>query len=174
MQTTNPNKTLVCTVVYLVKPAERLVWLGFKLKKVGAGRWNGPGGKLEEGETIRMCAVNETRQESGVVILPEDLKKAGIVDFFNGEFDDVPSYRVHFFTADRFVGEPRVMEPDKIESWTPFPFDSLPELQAGDRLFVSAMLDGKKFEGWVRYKDKNTDAVVSHSLTEVETVREDE
>lgn len=174
MHTTNSSmNTLVCTVVYLVDPIKRLVWLGFKLQKVGAGRWNGPGGKMEPGETVRMCAVNETRQESGVLLLPEDLKKLGVIDFFNSEDGAIPDYQVHFFMAERFVGTPREMESKKIGMWTPYPYDSLPELQAGDRLFLPGMLAGKKFEGWIRYKDPKTEEVVSHDLKEVMTVRDE-
>jgi 8-oxo-dGTP diphosphatase/2-hydroxy-dATP diphosphatase len=59
------------------------VLLGKKKRGFGTGRWNGFGGKVEEGETIEESAKRETREEAGIDV--SDLEKVGIIEF---EFQD--------------------------------------------------------------------------------------
>lgn len=59
-------------VGYLLSPGHRQVVLIKKLKPSWqAGKLNGPGGKLEEGETPAQCMRREFREEAGLD-LPED------------------------------------------------------------------------------------------------------
>ena len=55
---------------------ERVV-LGMKKIGFGKGKWNGFGGKLEEGETIEEAAVRELREESGMIASLESLILVG-------------------------------------------------------------------------------------------------
>ena len=50
-----------------------------------AGKWNGLGGKLENGETPEECAIREIYEESGLWV--KDLHLKGIITFpaFDGE-----------------------------------------------------------------------------------------
>jgi len=38
-----------------------------KKRGFGVGKWNGYGGKLEEGESIERCATRELEEECGIV-----------------------------------------------------------------------------------------------------------
>ena len=69
------------TVVMIYQPPK--VLLGKKKRCFGTGRWNGFGGKVEEGETIEESAKRETREEAGIDV--SDLEKVGIIEF---EFQD--------------------------------------------------------------------------------------
>jgi len=40
--------------------------LGLKMRGFGVGKWNGFGGKVERGESIRQAAVRECKEEAGV------------------------------------------------------------------------------------------------------------
>lgn len=55
------------------------VLLGLKKRGFGAGRWNGFGGKVEEGETMEESTIRETKEEAGIEI--DDLEKFGIINF---------------------------------------------------------------------------------------------
>ena len=62
------------------------VLLGMKKRGFGAGRWNGFGGKLEEGESIEESIKREIKEEAGIDI--NDLNKIGIIEF---EFENDPN-----------------------------------------------------------------------------------
>ena len=59
------------TLCYLLKDDE--VLLIRKKRGIGAGKINGPGGKVDPGETPLEAAVRETREEVGVTPLNLDL-----------------------------------------------------------------------------------------------------
>jgi len=44
------------------------ILLGMKKRGHGEGKWNGFGGKVEEGETIEEATRRETKEESGVEV----------------------------------------------------------------------------------------------------------
>ena len=55
------------------------ILLGMKKRGFGEGRWNGFGGKVEQGESVEEAARRELKEESGVVA--EKLEKVGIIEF---------------------------------------------------------------------------------------------
>lgn len=83
------------------------------LRRTGTGWMDGlfsiPAGGLEAGETIRMAAVREAREEVGVEIDPGDLAYAHTLHSMTEGNDWVG----HFFTVTAWTGIPRVCEPDK-------------------------------------------------------------
>src|SRR3989344_8174436 len=78
------------------------VLLGMKKRRFGAGRWNGYGGKVMEGETIEESLLRELKEEAGIDAIK--IEKQGIIDFAleeSGEVIEVNIYRVL-----EFKGEP--------------------------------------------------------------------
>jgi 8-oxo-dGTP diphosphatase len=72
------------TLLFLVKKQDnKISELLFAMKKrgFGAGRWNGVGGKLSEGETIVQAVVRETKEEIGVDVQESHLKKVAELAF---------------------------------------------------------------------------------------------
>ena len=54
------------------------ILLGRKRRGMGYGKWNGFGGKIEAGETMRECAARELFEECGLTVRPERLRWWGI------------------------------------------------------------------------------------------------
>ena len=91
----------ILTLCIIRKDARIL--LGMKKRGFGAGRWNGFGGKLHEGESIEDAARREVLEESGITV--NALTELGVLDF---EFQSDPAklMEVHVFTVTDFSGEP--------------------------------------------------------------------
>ncbi|SDQ38737.1 8-oxo-dGTP diphosphatase [Natronobacterium texcoconense] len=114
-----------------------------KRRGLGEGWYNGPGGKLEDGETPRECAVRETREEVGLEIDPESLEKAGELTFLlDGEVHIV----CHVYRTEEFSGEPTPSEEARPE-W--FAVEDVPydQMWEDDRLWLPGVLDGKTVVG---------------------------
>ena len=93
------------TLVFLYKPGEQELLLAMKKRGFGQGRWNGVGGKLNEGESIREASVREAEEEISVKIRPDDLEQVAILDF-SFEKKAVWNQQVHVFFATKWEGEP--------------------------------------------------------------------
>lgn len=82
--------------------------------------WTLPGGKQEYDETIIDCVKRETLEETNLEI--DDISVFGASD-------DISIDR-HFITlyafAERYSGDIKVMEPDKIDEWKWFELNNLP------------------------------------------------
>ena len=57
-------------------------------RSVDAGRLNGIGGKLEEGENFLEAAMRETKEETGYTVSARDIMFSGIVKLHGGYPDD--------------------------------------------------------------------------------------
>jgi 8-oxo-dGTP diphosphatase len=112
-----------------------------KKRGIGAGRINGPGGRIDDGETPLACAIREVEEELGVT--PRDVREAGRLRF---QFLDGLSMLVHVFRAASCEGEPRETE-EAIPIWTPL--DAIPyeRMWADDRFWLPLMLQGVGFDG---------------------------
>src|SRR3989338_7850236 len=116
--------------------------LGMKKRGFGAGRWNGFGGKIQEGENIEAAALRELQEETGVVA--EKMAEQGLLEF---EFQGNPDIlEVHVFRVDRFTGEPQETE-EMRPQW--FPVEGIPydTMWPDDKYWVPLFLEGKQFQG---------------------------
>lgn len=100
------------------------VLLGLRKAKHGEGTWCPPGGHLEYGESFEEGAVREAREETGLVIAPQDVVLADVTNDFFEESGK------HYVTLNMithcFSGEPKIMEPDKCAEWRWFDENNLP------------------------------------------------
>lgn len=121
------------------------VLLAMKKRGFGVGKWNGVGGKVQEGETIELAAVRETKEEIGVSINPEKMEKIGSVEF---NFRDKPEWNqhMHIFLVRDWEGEPKESE-EMLPQWyakQDIPFE---KMWVDDKHWLPVALAGKKFEG---------------------------
>ena len=118
------------------------VLLGMKKRGFGSGRWNGFGGKMEEGETIEQATIRELYEEVG--IKDGILHKVGILEFSFQNDDKI--LQVHIFKSDDFQGE--LVESGEMKpQW--FHIDEIPfkEMWPDDIYWMPLFLNGKKFKG---------------------------
>ena len=113
-----------------------------KKRGFGAGKINGPGGKVEPGETPLESALRETDEELGV--RPLDAELRGELHF---QFRDGFSLHCSVFLASHFEGEPHETD-EAIPLWTPL--DAIPydEMWADDRHWLPLLLHGETFAGF--------------------------
>lgn len=143
------------------------VLLGMKKRGFGAGRWNGFGGKVEEGETIEQAARRELAEEVG--IQDGRLQKTGVLEFiFESGSKDL---EVHVFKLSDFIDEPIETEEMRPE-W--FPTDGIPfaQMWSDDEYWFPLFLENKTFRGKFMF-DRPSDAehsakILSQELREVE------
>ena len=120
---------------------EGKILLIHKKRGLGAGKINGPGGRLEPGETARDCAIREVQEE--LRITPSEVERRGRVSF---QFVDGYSLEAEVFVAGSFEGTPTETEEAKPE-W--FALDNIPyaRMWADDAEWLPLMLEGRKFLG---------------------------
>ncbi len=132
------------TLIYLYKPKEGEILLAMKKRGLGAGKWNGIGGKLEGNETVFENAVRETKEEICVDIKGEDLEKVADIDFF---FDGKEEWdqHVHIFFLEKWQGEP--METEEMKPrWCKI--DEIPygDMWIDDILWMPRVFAGEKLK----------------------------
>jgi 8-oxo-dGTP diphosphatase len=109
----------------------------------GAGEFAGPGGHLEIGETIEACALRELAEEAGSGIKVKNIRFLCFINLKRY----LPKHYAHIhMVADWDSGEPKVMEPDKQDSWGWYAIDNLPQpLFAAMPEVIEAYKTGKSF-----------------------------
>ena len=112
-----------------------------KLRGIGAGKINAPGGKIEPGETPLEAAIRETQEE--LLVTPLKPRKMGELFF---AMSDLPDIFVHVFMAEAFSGKAGETE-EAIPRWTKIsdiPYDMMWE---DDEHWLPRMLEGETFRG---------------------------
>lgn len=90
---------MLATILFIIKDGR--VLLIEKKTGLGAGKINGPGGKIEAGETALEAAIRETEEE--LLITPHAPRKLGELQF---SMSDHPDILCHVYRADDFSGTP--------------------------------------------------------------------
>jgi len=71
--------------------------LQFKRRGFGVGKWNGPGGKVEPGETLEQAVVREVKEETGLVVSrPEKMAELIEAAFDGAPADSMKDVRILF------------------------------------------------------------------------------
>lgn len=140
------------------------VLLGMKKRGFGAGKWNGFGGKLKEGEDVRTAMVREVREEAGVDILPDDLIEAGTLEFHFANNPDWDNF-CYLFTAKSWIGEPSESEEMRPQWYaiTDIPFNSM---WIDDRHWLPLVLAGKKLKAEFLF-DAKGETILEKTIAEI-------
>ena len=131
------------TLCFLIQDGQIL--LIRKKRGLGAGKINGPGGRIEPGEKPHECAVRETSEEVGLT--PLNVQNRGELHF---QFADGYSLHCAVFVAHEFTGD--LIETDEaLPIWTPL--DSIPydEMWADDIHWLPGVIAGGTFRGYFHF-----------------------
>lgn len=136
----------IITNLILIYDNEKIL-LGMKKRGFGEGKWNGFGGKIHEGETIKEAARRELKEEAAIDLNKIDnLKERGIINFhFDGK-DEIQE--VHFLSVSSgdIVGKPKETE-EMFSRWfnhSEIPFE---KMWVDDPHWMPHLLKGKNFSG---------------------------
>jgi 8-oxo-dGTP diphosphatase len=116
-----------------------------KKRGFGAGKINGPGGKIDPGETAIESALRETYEELG--IKPRGATQHGELHF---QFRDGFSLHCAVFLAHDFEGEPRETD-EAVPLWTPLNAIPYDEMWADDRHWLPLLIRGAHFKGYFEF-----------------------
>lgn len=116
-----------------------------KKRGFGAGKINGPGGKVDAGEAPLEAALRETFEEPD--IMPLGAEQRGELHF---QFRDGYSLDCTVFLAHDFLGQPRETE-EAVPLWTAL--DQIPydKMWPDDRHWLPLLLRGEHFEGYFEF-----------------------
>jgi len=138
------------TLVFVVRDGKIL--LINKKTGLGKGKVNGPGGKVEKGESPEDCAVRECQEELGITV--SNLQYCGQHRF---QFVDGYSIHVWVYLTQNYEGVPT----ESVEAkplWVSL--DEIPyeQMWEDDEIWLPMMLRGEKFQGrWIFDGDRMVD-----------------
>lgn len=142
------------TLLFIVKGDQIL--LIEKKRGFGSGKINGPGGRLEPGETPDEAAVREVQEE--LCITPLDSRKMGELYF---QFTDGLTIHGFVYTATEFSGTPTETD-EAVPVW--HPVDDIPyhRMWADDRFWMPLMLNGQTFDARFVFEEET---ILDQSVT---------
>ncbi len=144
----------VATLMFVIK--NQRILLIRKKRGLGAGNINGPGGRIEEGETTQECAIRETQEE--LLINPLNVKYAGEL-FFHAE--DMPRIHGFVYTATDYEGTPTETD-EAVPLW--FDLEQIPydEMWEDDILWLPHVIEGRTVRAWFTFEKES---VLDHKVT---------
>lgn len=132
----------ICTLLFLKRDDQ--VLLAMKKRGFGAGRFNGVGGKIDQGETVEEALVRECQEE--ISVTPKHYWQVAEHDFTQNESDNPWRMYVHVFLCDEWEDEPEESE-EMAPKW--FAASEIPysQMWQGDLLWLPRVLNGEKVLG---------------------------
>lgn len=137
-------KKVIEAVIGYIIDRDRIL-LVEKKKGHGMGKWNGPGGKVEN-ETPEECLIREVREEIGVEV--KEFHKVGTILFYSVNEED---WLVHVYRITKYEGKP--LETEEVKPrWFKIgeiPFDRMWE---DDRHWLPYVIENKPFEAEFKFE----------------------
>jgi 8-oxo-dGTP pyrophosphatase MutT (NUDIX family) len=128
------------------------ILLALKKCGFGMGKWNGVGGKPNEGESIDQTAIRECQEEIGVT--PLHLIKSSLLTFYFPKTKPKWDQQVTVYRCEQWKGKPKESE-EMAPQW--FDFSDIPyeQMWADDKYWLPKVLDGQFVEADFHFDDDN-------------------
>lgn len=141
------------------------ILLGRKRRGMGYGKWNGFGGKIEAGETMRECAARELYEECGLRSNTEDLEMVADLYFHQPSAPEWSHAGIVYF-AKKWMGIPCLSEEMEPRWFSPeeFPYE---EMWMADKVWLPLVLSGRKIRGII-YFAEDGETVYDYEFREME------
>lgn len=139
----------IATLCYVIDDVKKRTLMLHRVKKendMHEGKWNGLGGKLENGESPEDCVIREVKEESGLTIINPHLH--GFITF--PAFDGFEDWYVFLFTANKFEGDLIESNEGNLE-WIDNNKVCDLNLWEGDKEFMKWLYDEKFFSAKFNY-----------------------
>lgn len=141
----------LATLCYVIDAKTNSTLMLHRVKKENdyhEGKWNGLGGKFEQGESPEECAIREIEEECGLKV--KSVKMKGFITF--PLFDAKDDWYVFLFTADEFSGK-LIDSPEGNLAW--ISNDKLTDLNLwdGDKIFIPWLFEEKFFSAKFNYEN---------------------
>ncbi len=133
------------TLLFVIRDEQAL--LIHKKKGLGAGKINGPGGRLDPGETPEQAAIREVQEE--LCVTPTGVRAVGELLF---QFTNGHSIHGYVFTASDIEGTPAETD-EAIPLWTSINEIPYGRMWADDRIWMPLMFEGRPFVGRFLFDD---------------------
>ena len=138
------------TTLCLLKKDNRIL-LAMKKRGFGEGKYNGVGGKIENGETPEEAMIRETQEE--IAVTPIEYEKVGIIEFdefYKGQKEKV---MFHLYIVSKWQGEPTESDEMKPE-W--FDIQSIPydKMFPDDKYWLPLILEGRKIKAYFDFDEE--------------------
>jgi 8-oxo-dGTP diphosphatase len=139
----------LATLLYVQKDDKTLMlYRNKKENDYHKGKWNGLGGKFEQGESPEECALRELKEESGLIAKRLVLK--GHITF--PLFDGIDDWYVFVFTIPEFEGELSSSDEGELE-WIPNKELKKLNLWEGDKYFIDWLFQNRVFSAKFNYNN---------------------
>ena len=151
------------TLLLLRKPGH--VLLAMKKRGFGEGLWNGVGGKVGPGETVKAAAIRECQEEIGIT--PQNVKLTGRIRFTMPD-DPTFGHDCFIFTANHWEGEPQETE-EMRPQWfkvTEIPYEKMWPV---DSIWMPHLIADEHFTGSAHTSETE---LISHDIKVVPAIRD--
>lgn len=129
------NATNLC---YIINDNNQVLLI-MKKRGFGQGKWNGPGGKAKDGESLEESVIREVKEEIDVKLInPRNL---GFIEFI-WPHEPANNNRCYIYLTKEFEGEPIESE-ECLPKW--FSMDNIPydQMWDDDKYWYPDALSGK-------------------------------
>lgn len=136
------------------------VLLKLATRGVSKGKWNFPGGKIEDGETSEQSTKREVLEETGLVV--DAMRLVGKLEFYDGE---KPFFFVDVYKAGGFSGTIRETKEGPLQWFdvSSIPFDKTWE---DDKYWFPEIMRGRRIKGEFHFAE-GVGSLTRHSITDL-------